>query len=908
MSDEVSLLIDEQPVSVPQGTLIVEAARRLGIEIPIFCYHPKLEPVAMCRMCLVEVGTPARDRATGELQLDDAGQPVIRWFPKLMTACSTPVSEGMQVKTATEWVQEAWKGTLEFLLTSHPLDCPVCDKGGECPLQDLTLAHGPDMSRFYKSEKHHFQKPVPLGERIVLDRERCIYCSRCVRFCDEVAGDHVLTFYGRGRDQYIATFSDPPFDSKFSGNTTDICPVGALTSHDFRFSARVWELTNVASVCPYCPVGCNIGLGVRSNKVQRVMPRQNEAVNEIWICDKGRFGHHFVNSSQRLRSPLVRSNGQLRETTWDEALSVIAGRLQAIRVAEGPDAIGGLIGAHVPNEDAYLFQKFFRAVVGTNNVDHRPLASGRSGNETLVAELGAGVGTDLAAAGPGTVILVLGGDVEEQQPVLRLRLKQATERGADLIVAGSLPGKLGRYATHVLRCQPETESWMLWALAAITIRERIDKADFLDRQVDGVTGFRAAAKAFSLDQALELTGLDETALRQAARTFAQADDGLIFFDDDLVSRQPNPSLTEALRSLVLLTKHLGRPSNGLLALWPQSNAQGIADMGLFPGLLPGYRPVDDAAAREALKHIWGAPLPVTPGLRFRQMMAGALEGRFKALWVVASDPLATGHREALGKLDFLIVQDLFLTASAAQADVVLPAAAFAERDGTFTNLKRRVQRLGRAVTPPGDARPDWRAVQEAAKTMGADWSYQDPASIWQEIAQAVPSYAGISFDALGSRFPELTTTSQAHHTHIGTCLENGGWEGQVWDNDAGNSQRRFALRWVPPSVPRIPPEGSLALIRSRLLFDGGTRLAHSEIVRSLIPEPHALLNPQDAERLGVAAGDVAELPTGSGTLSLPVLLDGNVPPGVATVPDNLVEQNKGNSSIKFSVRRALPLS
>jgi len=358
MSDEtnlVSLLIDDRPVSVPKGTLIVEAARQIGIQIPVFCYHPKLEPVAMCRMCLVEVGTPARDRATGELQLDEDGNPIIRWFPKLMTACSTPVSEGMQVRTNTDRVHAAWRGTLEFLLTSHPLDCPVCDKGGECPLQDLTLAHGPDMSRFYVADKRHFKKPVALGDLIVLDRERCIYCSRCVRFCDEIAGDHVLTFYGRGRDQFIATFSDPPFDSKFSGNTTDICPVGALTSHDFRFAARVWELTNVASVCAYCPVGCNTGLGVRSNEIKRVMPRQNEAVNEIWICDKGRFGHHFVNGPRRLWKPLVRRNGRLEETTWSDAIFIVARQLHSIRETHGADALGGLLGAHVPNEDAYLF-------------------------------------------------------------------------------------------------------------------------------------------------------------------------------------------------------------------------------------------------------------------------------------------------------------------------------------------------------------------------------------------------------------------------------------------------------------------------------------------------------------------------------------------------------------------------
>ncbi|NOZ04861.1 MAG: NADH-quinone oxidoreductase subunit NuoG [Chloroflexi bacterium] len=894
MSDKVNLLVDDQPVSVPKGTVIVEAARRLGIQIPIFCYHPKLEPVAMCRMCLVEVGTPARDRATGELQRDEEGNPVIRWFPKLMTACSTPVSEGMQVHTATERVQAAWKATLEFLLTSHPLDCPVCDKGGECPLQDLTLAHGSDMSRFYKSDKHHFRKPVPLGDRITLDRERCIYCARCVRFCDEIAGDSVLTFYGRGRDQEIATFSDPPFDSKFSGNTTDICPVGALTSHDFRFSARVWELTNIASVCPYCPVGCNIGLAVRSNAIKRVMPRQNEAVNEIWICDKGRFGHHFVGSPKRLRRPLVRRNGRLVETTWKEALSWTAQRLREIRDESGPDALGGLTGAHVSNEDAYLFQKFFRAVVGTNNVDHRPLATGRAEDEMLVAELGAGAGTDLTAVGPGTTILVLGSNVEEQQPVLYLRLKQAAERGATLIVVGTLPGKLDRYAAHTLRCHPDSEAWLLWSLIRVIVGERLDNVDFLDRQVEGATSFRTASRSFSLNQALELTGLEETAVREAARAFAQSEHGLIFYDGDFVSKRSNPSLTEALRSLILVTGHVGEPGSGLVALWPQANAQGVADMGLLPSLFPGYRPIGDTPAREWLGQVWGAELSADPGLSLRQMMAGTQEDRFKALWVVAGDPAAAGYGETLTKLDFLIVQDLFLTETAKQADVVFPAAAFAEREGTFTNLKRRVQRFARAVTPPGTARPDWWIVQAVARLFGAGWSYDGPAAILEEIAQVVPPYTDVSFERLGTRLPQLATTSESHHTYMGTCLENGGWVGQPWDNEAGTPDRRFKLRWVRPWVIQKSQNGVLDLIHSRTLFDSGTRIAQSEIVRPLIPKPYALLNPRDAARLGIAAGEVADLPVPGRTISLPVLLDAAVPEGTVVVPENLGPQGGGD--------------
>ncbi|MEM7348355.1 MAG: 2Fe-2S iron-sulfur cluster-binding protein, partial [Chloroflexota bacterium] len=309
MSDQVTLTIDGVEVTVPKGTYIVEAAKRINKEIPVFCYHAKMDPVGMCRMCLVEVGTPGINRATREPELDEDGNPIIRFFPKPMTACTTTVSEGMVVKIDSESALEDREAVLEFLLTSHPLDCPVCDKGGECPLQDLTIRHGPGKSRFDYGDKQHFPKKHPLGDMIVLDMERCIVCARCTRFQDEIAHDPVLAIEERGRYAHIVSYSNPPFDSHYSGNTTDICPVGALTSRDFRFGARAWELTNVPSVCNHCGVGCNTVLSTRTGEIKRIMPRQNEAVNEIWICDKGRFGHHFNGSPNRLTTPLVRKDG-----------------------------------------------------------------------------------------------------------------------------------------------------------------------------------------------------------------------------------------------------------------------------------------------------------------------------------------------------------------------------------------------------------------------------------------------------------------------------------------------------------------------------------------------------------------------------------------------------------------------
>jgi NADH-quinone oxidoreductase subunit G len=325
MSKNVTLTIDGKQAVVQEGTLIVDAAKSIGINIPVFCYHPKMEPVGMCRMCLVEIGRPIRDRNTGEVVIEEDGSPRLQFGPKLETACTVPVSEGMVVIGLSEKVLAARDDVLEFLLTSHPLDCPVCDKGDECPLQNLTMAWGPGESRYPYEDKKHLAKHYPLGELIVLDRERCIQCGRCVRFQDEIVDDPVIGFYNRGRGLEIVTFSEPGFDSYFSGNTTDICPVGALTTSDFRFGARPWEMQLTASICPHCPVGCNVVYNVRREArsagkivIKRAMPRQNEAVNEIWMCDKGRFAYHYMEHEDRLTHPLVREHGELQPASWDQ--------------------------------------------------------------------------------------------------------------------------------------------------------------------------------------------------------------------------------------------------------------------------------------------------------------------------------------------------------------------------------------------------------------------------------------------------------------------------------------------------------------------------------------------------------------------------------------------------------------
>ncbi|MDH3943850.1 MAG: NADH-quinone oxidoreductase subunit NuoG, partial [Anaerolineae bacterium] len=550
----VTLTIDGQQVSVPEGTMVVDAAKLVDIDIPVFCYHPKMDPVGMCRMCLVEVGRPVRDRATGEIEMEEDGTHKLQFGPKMETGCTVPVSEGMVVRGYTEEVTDARKEVLEFLLTSHPLDCPICDKGGECPLQNLTMDFGPGTSRYIYDEKIRQAKHVPLGDLIYLDRERCIQCARCTRFQAEVAGDAVIGFSQRGRALEIVTFSEPGFDSYWSGNTSDICPVGALTTSDFRFGARPWELNSAASICNHCPVGCNLTLNTRREAksggdmvVKRVMPRQNEMVNEIWICDKGRFAYHYTEAGNRITQPMVRVEGELAPVSWKEALDFAAKGLQAT----GSDGMV-LAGRRLSNEDYYQLKQLGDHLGAASVLDSQ-MAGG-----DLTAQVGVGEGTNFADMGLEAAILVVASDLEEEAPLWWLRVKQAAERGASVIVANPRRTKLDLNAAHALRYEYGDEAALLEALAASISPKK--------------PALSAAGKKL----------LRQEGLKEAAQAFSQAENAVILYGSEGAGLAQSGALAQAAANLLVLTGHTGRANNGLIGVWDGGNVQGAWDMGLRP--------------------------------------------------------------------------------------------------------------------------------------------------------------------------------------------------------------------------------------------------------------------------------------------------------------------------------------
>jgi NADH-quinone oxidoreductase subunit G len=842
----VNLTIDGQAMQCPAGSTVYEAATGAGIHIPTFCHHPKLVPVGACRQCLVE----------------------IEGVRGLQTSCSTPAREGMVVKVHTSpTAVKARRANIEFLLTNHPLDCPVCDKGGECPLQDQALADGPGISR-YVEEKRHKNKRYPLGELIVLDQERCVLCWRCIRYLDEWADDHQLDLFGRGATTRLDTFPGRPLTSKWQGNTIDVCPVGALTSRIFRFEARVWELCNTPSVCPLCAVGCNIVLGEKNSELRRITPRENMQVNDAWICDKGRFAHAYVDHPDRLKTPLIRRNGELEPATWDEALDLIVRRLGETLQKHGPQAIGGLGSTRVTNEASYLFQRFMRTVVGTNSLDHLRRMPAEA---TPLPSL-----PDLEQR---DVIVLLGSDPSTEAPLVELWIKKAVLRhGARVVVANPVPIELDRYGGPRLGYRPGSETALINGLARALLDAGVDPSRRQSTRVTNLEELRSWLSPYRAEHVQRLSGVSAEALQETARVLAQARSPILLYGPNWVFGPAARANIDAVANLALL---LGGIDTGFLV--EDNNTLGTLEMGVVPDLYPGGQPFSDKQARSRLASFWGAKLSPVAGLDFDGMMAAGRAGNLKAMWIMGADP-ANDCRiagDALGRVPFLVVQDLFLTETASLAEVVLPAASFAETEGTFINLTGRLQRIQAAKRPPGQARPDWWIVAELARRMVEGkrrkaWEFADPADVFDEIARVLPGYREVDYARIGA----------------------GGWQ-----RPAALAAARRAFVRVEAGAAAPDPEYPLTLVTGRLLYDLGTLLSRSEWVQSLAPDAYVMIHPEDAKRLGLAEGDDVSVESASGRLRLTLRVSAGIVPGVAFAPQNL---GAAPLSVLFEQRNVRP--
>jgi NADH-quinone oxidoreductase chain G len=719
----VHLTIDDISVAVPPGTLVWAAAQQAGIEIPIYCYHPKMPPLGACRMCFVE----------------------IEKVPKPpQTACTTPVSEGMVVHTQTEKVIKARKGTLEFLLINHPLDCPICDKGGECDLQDFTLRHGPGGTRF-DLYKRHYPKPVPVSDKVMLDRERCILCQRCTRFSSEISMDNGLVMISRGYKMEVGTAPDHAFDSIFSGNTVEMCPVGALTATAYRFKARPWELKHIPSVCNNCSVGCNARIDVRVDKIMRLMSRTNDQIDDGWLCDRGRWGFEFVNSPQRLRTPLIRRDGYLVPATWDQAFYLLASRLRSIADRYGAKAIGGIGSTRTTNEEAYLFQKLLREVIGTPNVDHhhgyfpgpRDQLTGKPWTMT----------NSIADIEKASHIVLIAADPYARQPILNLRIKKAMKSGALIYIVNEHATELDRFAAKKVTVPQHgagiAAKLLLSAVALhehmrVPIEDLNTKLLFEDETVRGYETFLGNAATMQL--------------REMAHEIANSQGAIILYDEMATLAPDCEELAGDIQTLAYVTGNTDHAGAGAGPLYEDANSLGARDMGLLPDALPGYQSVTGK------------------GLSYSEMLSSP---DIKALYVMGANPLR--HAEQLpASIEFLVVQDILLTETAKQADVVLPAVTFAEKDGSMTNIDHHVQAIRHALRPLPEAKADWEILTHLARHLGQKWTYKSPQEVLLEIAATNSFYAGLTWEGLGMQGVRTQERQESSLASEGNITQKGG--------------------------------------------------------------------------------------------------------------------------------------
>ena len=688
VKETIAFSIDGLEVNAPAGTMLVDAAKYGDVEIPVFCYEPKLgQPVGACRMCLVE----------------------IEGIPKLQTGCSTPIRDGMVVHTQTDRVKEAQQAIVEFLLINHPLDCPVCDKGGECPLQDIAFGWGPGRSRFIEP-KRHFVKPLELSPLIAIDRERCILCYRCVRFSQEISEDYQLVLQERSANTYVSTFDGHPYVAPFSGNIIELCPVGALTSQPYRFRARPWDIEGSGSICTLCPAQCNVEFTVRDERVLRVLARDHDDVDDGWLCDKGRFAYQSIHVDERVTHPLVRVDGELVPVSWERALDEAAAGLGAAGAATG-----AIAGGETTNEEGFLLAHLARAALGSAHIDSR---SGGSLPRELHAALHAPA---LQATVPDLefahAVLVLDCEPVDDAPVLDLRIRKGVRRNAvKLAVATSRPSSLDSGAAAVARFAPGAAEAFCVALNAAV----------------GGSGI--------VEELADAAGADAAEIRALAKLLTDAgEDVVIVYGERLTSGARGDHAARALLNVAGRLVTAGHDGAGLLELPTGANGRGLREVGVLPNAGPGLTAVNE------------------PGLDSAQIGAATAAGELQALYLLHVDPLRElpdrrRWAAALHRATTVVAHAVFLTEGLWEhATVVFPAESYAEKEGTITHPDGRVQRLRPAIARPDQVRGEWQVLADLSRRLGHEPGVLTGPMASQVLFDAIPFYAGLTLDEIGGR-------------------------------------------------------------------------------------------------------------------------------------------------------------
>ncbi|MCG9479580.1 MAG: formate dehydrogenase subunit alpha [Actinomycetia bacterium] len=858
----IKVNIDGRALYAEPGSTILETCLAQGIFIPHLCYDSRLQPQGACRLCLVEVES----------------------MPEAAASCVTRLQEGMNIKTDTPHIRELVKTNLQLIISDHPMDCMTCESCGNCALQDLAYMY--DIKDVHYEGKMHEKKVFADTPFIYRDNQKCILCGRCVRMCDNVVGANAIGYAGRGFEcEVLSAFEQSlkQTDCVFCGNCISTCPVGALASKPYMRSARVWEVSRVNTTCPYCGVGCSLTLHVKNNKIINVFSDTGKNLHQGNLCVKGRFGLDFVGSKHRLTSPLVRtSRGSYRKTDWDKAIKKVADSLNQIKEKYGPDSIACLSSAKCTNEENFLMSKLARAAIGTNNIDHCARLCHASTVSGLIPTFGSGAMTNsIDDIKDADVAILIGTNTTEAHPVIGYELIRCVqEEGLKLIVIDPRDIPITKYVHLHLRQKPGTDIAVLLAMMKVIHENNLCDTQFIAGRTEGFDDFSQCFKHFSVDQAVNISGVDRKDLIAAAKLYGSVKNALIFYAMGITQHTCGTDNVIAIADLAMMTGNVGRKGAGVNPLRGQNNVQGACDMGALPDLLSGYQGVSQDNIRWRFEKMWQRPLPVSKGLTVTEIIDGANTGKIKALYIMGENPMLSDPdilhvAQALKKLEFLVVQDIFFTETTEFAHVVLPGVCFAEKDGTFTNTERRVQRVRKAVQAPGLAMDDYKIITKISTALGYPMEYSHPSQIMEEIASLTPIYGGISFSRLDEGSLQWPCRQQED---AGTSI--------LHTNGFSKGKGSFIpVKHLPPA--EVPDKDfPFILTTGRLLYQFHTRTMTGKVkgLNELAPFNLVHINDEDARKMGLAEGDRVIVKSRRGQIKARALINSKIKPGVVFIP------------------------